>query len=227
VLFALLLAVALGLALLLDRSGNAPSGSVRANNESLPKCSRVTGQLQEQWRRRYEAWLAEINEIGFDVRDLPREELLDYYIGQELRDLSSAVREADVIIAGRASEVTWRPGHGVLAFEVDRRIKGGQYVTPPTVPIIQSGAPYPSPSFCFNMAVLHDYPPSPLLFPGDRAVLFLELEPTGALDVQPWSGQYVVEGGRIKAVESNRFAEDVDGLTLDAFVRLIRSHLDP
>jgi hypothetical protein len=79
------ISVALGLALLLDRADNAPSGSVRANNESLPKCSQVTGQMEEPWLRRYEVWLSEINEIGFDIRDLPQTELLVFYPGQELR----------------------------------------------------------------------------------------------------------------------------------------------
>jgi hypothetical protein len=184
-------------------------------------------RAREAWWATYEQWIADFNASGFDASRLPIAETTDSYVGHELRNLRQAVDAADVIVVGGTKKISWLPHRGLIEFEIERRMKGAQLAPADSLPLLISGGPYPGPDLCFKTAGLISHPPAPLLFPGDRAVLFLEMQPTGALKIQAYSGEYLIEDGQIRALEWNKFKDDVDGLTLDAFVRLIRSYLDP
>jgi hypothetical protein len=183
-------------------------------------------QARQAFWQTFEQWIADFNASGIDIRTLSeeREALIDFVSGWP--DLATAVQEADVIVVGETVEIRWRPNMALLTVDVDVLIKGAKYAGDKKIEVVMSGGPFPGPDYCFKNAKLMSHYAMPLLLPGDRAVLFLTNSTLG-LGVYPWTGEYLIKGGRIRALEGNDFKDDVEGLPVGWFLKLIQSHLDP
>ena len=88
------------------------------------------------------------------------------------------------------------------------------------------GGPFPSADYGFTSASLMHHVPFPLILPGYRALLLLDHEAwNDGLWVQPYSGEYLLRKGRIRAIDANDFGRSVNGLSEKTFLDLVRSQL--
>lgn len=165
--------------------------------------------IEADVQHRYASWLASPAATGLDLRALPRRPMAGSYPpGQP--DLASARQRADRIVLGTVSSVGFRPNGTLLQVQVDRTVKGQ---AGPAVLVFTGGGLFPDADFVH--ASLSIAESAPLLLPGDRAVLLLQDtgRVDGALEVQPFTGEYVSTAGRVTALPGNPFAADVAGRT--------------
>lgn len=175
---------------------------------------------QAKYEADYAAWVTSEAGLKFaaEVRKLPQAPVLALSVpGQP--SLAAAVAAADVIVLGEVTAIRWA-GHGsVTTFAVQSTAKGS---AGPTLEFDQGIGLAPLPSYAEPS--LQIGPATPALLPGDRAILLLETDPGGTLQVQPVSGVFVSRKGKVAAVKANRFRE-LDGLTEAAALKRIRAAL--
>jgi hypothetical protein len=183
------------------------------------ECMALQQKMSADFDARLAAWVTDFNDDDIDLRSLPKgESLADY--APPLDTLEASVREAEVILVGTATTVTFEGYYAFVAFEIEHALKGP---VSKEITFVQGGGPRPDPEW--KKATLVEAPADPLLLPGDRAVLLLNYyaEP-GWYEAQPWTGQYRLnEDGTISANEFNPFRRIVDDLSLDQFLALIEA----
>jgi hypothetical protein len=176
------------------------------------------------WDTTYRAWLDSFVKRGADPRSLPRANMLTIAEGPA-PDLPSAVRQADLIVVGRALAIRFEPGpRAYVRFAVDRTLKGS---ASGIVDVMQLGGPEPLPDV--NHAILAVADNAPLLLPGDRAVLFLRrplLPPyapstAGPYYVESFTGTYLLNNGWVRALDGNPFHGQADAQTVETFTSIL------
>ncbi len=196
------------------------SGRDPCDGRSDAECAALIREADAGFRARFKEWLAQFNNTDFDLRSLP------IAPGQVLfpepaPDLAASVSSADVILVGTTKTVMFDGAFQAhVSIAINQSIKGtlvGQ------VTVLQPGGPEPYPDWSTAVLVVNDA--DPLLLPGDRAVLLLDRhDETGAYELQPWTGRYLIGGdNKLTPLEGNPFAVEVDGKTLDEFLVTIES----
>jgi hypothetical protein len=183
------------------------------------ECHALITDSEKQFEARLAAWLAEFNSKDIDLRALPTAPLNATY-GPTYTDLDSAIGAADVIVLGVAKSVKFEPQWASVTLLVEQALKGSPAAE---ITIRQGGGPEPYPDW--DSVVLGIAEADPLLFPGDRALLFLnygDLEKT--YEVQPVSGHYRLDAhSKVAPLELNPFAVSLDGLALEDFLTTIEA----
>lgn len=167
---------------------------------------------------KYKAWLTSPCATSQDVRQLPRYWLLaDYLPGAE--NLSAAVRDAELIVVGTATNISFEPYRAIITFEVESVQKGSAAAE---VSIVEGGGLHPTQDW--GGASLSEGENAPVLLPGDRALLFLAShDDTGRYNIQSFSGFYRSIGKKIVPLPGNRFAGSIDGQSENQFRGTIAS----
>jgi hypothetical protein len=134
--------------------------------------------------------------------------------------LQESIDHADLIVLGQVESV--RPT-GLLrtTFRVDRAVKGdpGRALTFDQVARLDPFPDWGHPQLVYSVD-------APLLLPGDRALLMLEINPNVGPLIINFSGEYRSTAGRISTVKDNLF-HDVDGLTENELLGRIYRYMDP
>jgi hypothetical protein len=177
--------------------------------------------------RKYAAWLRSPAVRDVDLTQIAHHETNGDGAGG-WPTFECAVDRADLVVTGTVQHLDFLPEATLTNFKVDWTAKGS---ATGVIHIVQSSHLFPEkgefPSGPFGAATISDEPGSPLLLPGQRALLFLVrtgLSPMSTRvvpDADPnqvrygiWdqSGGYVVADGRVKALPTNPIT-DVDGHT--------------
>jgi hypothetical protein len=188
----------------------------------------------EGYVTRYKQWMEEFKATGTDLRSLER---LPMDGGRPLpakANLAEATADADLIVEAVVESVTSEVYHMFPLSTVMLRVSSsakGNVSDGDSIVVKMAGGPLPASSkFNPEEAVLVYDEPAPLLLPGDRAVLFLQLNPDGKqiLDgeytPQNFTGIYRVSGdGHLSALEGNPFAKDSEDWSVNSLFQQIRS----
>jgi hypothetical protein len=176
-------------------------------------------QLRQQFATRYEAWLRTLDVTKLDLQKLPRHELLALY-GPPQPSVDAAVTNAELAIVGTARGIRSTTFDGAyVTFSVERAMKGS---SASSIQIHLGGGLRPTQDW--SGVFLAERANSPLLLPGDRAILLLRKEPGSAVyDVQSFTGMYRVISGKVSALLGNPFAYAVEGQSEDAFIARLSS----
>lgn len=179
---------------------------------ALPPAERQAAEQAafEQFQQRRAAWIEAFQASGRDARDLPRAALLASYAPPK-PTVAAAADAAARVVSGRVESVRFTPSGTATVF----RASDGT-----AVELVQNGGPEPAENFVDGTLAYAEN--APLLLPGDDAVLVLERGPGGTLEIQSWTGLYVVRDGRVTAVEGNPFKASVDGRTVAELLALLR-----
>ncbi len=169
---------------------------------------------KKEFTARYAAWLADFAASGRDPRSLKRVEMLVTALDPQ-PDLATAVRNASAIVRVHAESVEFNAsGSAVVTLSVTGSAKG----TPGrSIRIVQAGGPAPDAQW--GIGTLGYAASDPLLLPGDDAVLFLEGPyADGSYGVQSYTGSYLVNDGKLEAVEGNPFRAEIRAVSPDALL---------
>lgn len=216
-LAALVVVVALGAGTLVIGAGTLKQWI----NTDLGKSEKDQAAEYEQGRqafqKKYEAWLVDFVVQGRDPRTLQRVEML-VAAREPQPDLSSAVATASVVVVARVEDVEFQPNAtSVVTLAVMQVAKGDPAGV---IRIRQPGGPMPDAQWGEGMLAFAES--DPLLMSGDVAVLFLDgPRADGIFVVQSFTGSYVIEGGKLKALDGNPFADQVVSLSPDAFLAVV------
>jgi len=175
--------------------------------------------LQEGYFKKFDEWLQSDFVKSQDLRSLPQSPLLGEPV-PGYHSLEEAVDHADIVVLGKVVAVTTGT-QTETTFRVERTAKG----TPAsTISFVQAGGIRPGADFDHPIMAVDEA--SPMLFPGDRAVLLLELlARTGRWRIQNYSGEYRTDpAGNISSTPQNRF-HDVDAMTETQLLDRIEHHV--
>jgi hypothetical protein len=173
-------------------------------------------QLEAEHRARFTAWLECLDFSKLDLELLPRGGATVGYLPGE-PTLAAAVDRADAIVLANVAACTITPSGGVeITLDVQETLKGD----PASTLVLTQGTIQPTEDW--SGAVLVEYENAPMLFPGDRAVLFLQKDETGYY-VQSISGWYQVVDGKSEASPLNPWGSEAAGGTEAQFIELIRT----
>lgn len=170
---------------------------------------------------RYAAWIAEINSGGRDPRSYPVTEGLAT-ADDPPSTLSEAVRRAELIVAGEVTGVEFRPSADtVVRVRVSDVARGSAGAS---VDVVLPVALMPQDDKTWSPAIVA-MDAYPMLYAGERVVLFLSTEPAtgGLVTPQPWTGVYRVQNGRARAIPGSRLAPIVDGMTMEALLEEVKA----
>lgn len=182
---------------------------------------------------RFSAWVASPEVQALDPRTLPQVgTLAQWAVGDG--SLLEAVNKADVAVLGTVERTRFRGWSTLTRFRVERVAKGA---SPATIVVVQNGVrpgeSFEVPGHRTDGAQIAADEAVPFLAPGDRAVLLLNeldarerqaLAVDRAYTIRPWSGEFRVAGGRIRAVAGCDFADDVDGESAAALLDRVKRY---
>jgi hypothetical protein len=197
--------------------GRQPGDPCRGLSDA--ECYELITKKREDFDSRFEAWIADFNKSGVDLRSLETSTLNVAY-GPLETSLDSAVKRADAIVIGRSKEITFDTQWGYTTLAVDETLKGGPFSE---TTIAQPGGPRPYPDW--DSMILGVSELDPLIFPGDKVLFFLTYaEELQKFEVQPGTGFYRIdEVGNVNALEANPFAASVNGKSSSEFVSEIET----
>jgi hypothetical protein len=175
-------------------------------------------QARSTFVTRYTAWLNTLNIAALDLHGLRRYDLnADVLPGQPT--LTAAVQQAGLVVVGTVMAITPTTFSGTnTTLGVDQVVKGTTQS-----PLTNNQGGGLRPTLDWTGVTIADEPGSPLLLPGDRAILFLQVDNLGRLYIQSVSGWYQVTGGLVTASAGNPFASSVTGKTEATFIQQIQS----
>jgi hypothetical protein len=186
------------------------------------ECEALINQRRAEFDRRYPIWLERVQRQPLDLRSLPQgSDTVEW--GLPLPDLPSAVRESEAIAQVQAVDVHFVPFSAEVTVKVERVVKG---TLPSDLAIRQIAALYPGGDGDeWELSSLSVDDAEPLLFPGDRALLFLDLS-DGAYMPQPRTGHYRINAeNRLEALPSNPFGALAHGKPLEEFLGVVEATL--
>jgi hypothetical protein len=204
-----------------DRTGDPASDPCYAL--SSDECRALIEQSNAGFFTKLQEWLRAIPTDEDYLRSLPQtnEVMADY--GPPPPDLASAVSEADLIVTGHSTAVTFgeRTTGSMVELQVHEYVKGSG---PATLSVLQPSGPMPDVNWEPRLVM---YPSDPLMIPGDKVLLFLRYEPSLELyDVVAFAGFYHLSSkGSVVPLSENPFADSVRGLSLEEFTAEIESVL--
>lgn len=171
---------------------------------------------------RYFTWLDSPEAQALDVRSLPRALLTAEFKPSE-PTLEVAIARSDVIVHGEAIQYSFGSWGSSMTLKVEAVLKGkaGSAIT-----VSLPGGPQPK-NLEFTDVLLAEGEASPILLPGDRAMLLLQRSADGAdFSVQAYSGQYRIDSSdKVSALPGNTFGRTVAGMNITDFVGTIRQHV--
>jgi len=160
---------------------------------------------RNEFEGRYLQWLSEFLASGTDPWALPRVELQDRFV-EGAQSLQAAAIRADIIGVGVIEAVQFQPYGARTQFRLTEAIKGNRG----TYTLAQTGGPFPNHDW--KSGQMQIAPNDPLMKPGTRALLFLQLDTSlNVYHVQSYTGHYEVVDGRVRALDLNGFAGAIDG----------------
>lgn len=173
---------------------------------------------------RYAAWLDSPVAQSMDLRSLPRATLTAEFLPSE-PSLDAATAKADIIAVGEAVDYKFGSWGSSVTLKVETIFKGEPAST---LTVSLPGGPQPD-NLEFTKATLVEGEATPILLPGDRALLFLQRSADRKrLSVQPYSGHYRVDAvGTVRPLAGNRFGRGLEGMTLVDLVAAIRQRVGP
>lgn len=197
--------------------------------------------LQAGYDVRYAAWLQSDAARSLDLSTLKHEATMAVYPpGAE--NLDDAVDAADIAVEGTVTKTTFIPYGTITEFTVNQVPKGD--VTG-TIMVLQQGSALYAHGKNFEEPYIGDGDAQPLLIEGDQAVLLLDpatpqaqamvseasarygaqsiTSATPLYTIQPYSGQYKVEQGKVKTVKGSK-VKDVEGKSKKELVDRIAAH---
>jgi hypothetical protein len=177
--------------------------------------------LEDDADKKYQAWLQSDFVKSLDLRSLPQTFLnIDPAAGYN--SLEEASDHADMVVLGQVVSVKTGP-QTETTFRVERTAKGS---AASTISITQSGGIRPGADLDHPVMAVSEF--TPMLLPGDRAVLLLERadkEGPGHLRIQNFSGEYRSDSARkVRSTHGNKF-HDVDGMSESAIMDRIQTHV--
>jgi hypothetical protein len=171
---------------------------------------------RDTFNARYDRWLASLDLAAIDYGALQRHNIMALYEPPE-PSLGAAKIRAEVIALGNVRSIRPTAFDGTyVTLNVDAVIKGK-----PTTSIVlyQGGGLRPTPDW--KGMFIADAMNAPLLLPGERAMVFLQRNRSGSLEIQSFTGLYRSNSGRVVSVRGNPFAARVDGTLERDFVAAV------
>lgn len=179
-------------------------------------------------------WVEDFQSRGKDASTLPRApKLATYQRGQP--SLTAALEYADLVVEGRVAKVVYTPTGAVGTLRIATAHKasdaavaclGSARATEAQVGLGYSPEP---PDRNSPEGVLAFDENQPLLLPGARALLFLQVgqvRDASVFVIQSYTGGYAIDAnGQIAPVDGNPFAALVRGLTPEQFTALVIEEL--
>lgn len=176
-------------------------------------------------------WIEAFQAAGKDASTLCRSPVMASYAPGPA-SLTAALQQADLVIEGAVTTVVYTPAGTMGTVRVVAIYKASDAATarlgtprPAEVQVSLGYSPEPGPGFSLDTGRLAFHESEPVLLPGARAMLFLQLgrvEHLPPFAIQSFTGGYAIDAsGRIVPVPHNPFAEQVRGLPAAQFVALI------
>jgi hypothetical protein len=187
---------------------------------SADECRALIEQSSADFFTKLSRWVLTIPTDEEYLRSLPQSETLADG-PPPLGDLASATSVAQLVAVGTSMSMAFNENlTSTITFEVEDYVKGSG---PRSMEIVLGGGPQPYPDW--DHPTLGLDPASPLLLPGDRALLFLGTDPTtGEYGVFPFAGYYrLSDAGEVLPLQSNTFADSMRGKTLAEFSAEIKA----
>lgn len=200
------------------------------------RATAYTQGFQDFQTRRAE-WIREFQRRGRDASQLPRVLRAASYVPPE-RTLSDALRRADLVVEGQITRVVHTPtgSIGTLRIIAQRKISPEATAllgTPQPLEVDMSMGYSVEPDAGFSQCEgkLGYGEPTPVLFPGARAVFLLQLTRATVPDVPPFypqnfTGVYESDAnGLVVPVRDNPFGGEVGAYTTAGFLARIEDEL--
>lgn len=203
------------------------------NKTTSERATAYTKQYQDSFARRAR-FIQDFQASGQDATKLPQVTKAASYVPPQ-PSLTEALKSADLVIDGTITKVTFTPSETIATVRVGALRKASVAATtrlgtaqPTEVQVELRYSPAPADSSYTN-AVLVVAENEPLLFSGDRAQLFLQIDPSGStpkFSIQSFTGGYKVDAsGAVTSGPGNPFASQVQGLNVAQFTSLVTSEL--
>jgi len=176
-------------------------------------------------------WIHDFQAAGKNAAHLPQVALAASY-GPSQPSLTDAVKHADLVVDGMVTNVVYAPSGTVGTVKIDALYTRSPIAVarlgtarPTEIRVMLGYSPEPDETFSLATGRLSYAENVPLLFPGARAVLFLQADQgsgTPTFSIQSFTGGYAINAnGKIVPVPGNPFADQVAGLTAEQFATMV------
>ncbi len=208
-----------------------PTPDTRSSNE---RATEYVSGFNAFWARRAK-WIEDFQAAGKDASTLCRSPIAASYVPGP-PSLTAALQRADLVVEGAVTQVVYTPSGTVGTVRVTAVYKASDTAAawlgtprPAEVQVALGYGPEPGPDFSLDTGWLAFHENQPVLFPGARAILFLQLGQAANMppfSMQSFTGGYEIDAnGRIVPVPHNPFAAQVRGLPAGQFAALIATEL--
>lgn len=174
-----------------------------------------------EFDQKYREWIANLDVSALDLRALPRGEYMASY-GPPFATLTETAMASSLIAIVRVNDVTALE-HGMRSTLTVERVLKGEAAN--TIVYRQGASFEPTPDWMPAIAESAGY--IPMLFPGDRVLMFLNETEPGLFDVAGGATAiYLLEGSRVTPLERNPFASQFAGKTESEAIAIIQVEID-
>ncbi len=204
------------------------------NRSTEERAAEYTAGFNDFMARRAQ-WIEAFQAAGKDAGALCRAPIMAFYAPGPA-SLSAVVEQADLVVEGTVTQVVYTPAATVGTVRVAAVYKASGTATarlgtprPAEVQVALGYRPEPDPDFLLDTGRLAFQENQPVLLPGARAMVFLQVGQAANMppfSMQSYTGGYEIDAnGRIVPVPHNPFAEQVRGLPVEQFAALIATEL--
>src|SRR5256885_3297736 len=167
--------------------------------------------LRASFDAHYAHWVANLDVSTINLNSLPHEQMNVLVVpGQPT--LQAARSKADRIIIGTVDGLKPTVSGTLVSLSVGRSLKG---VASANLTVRQASGLRPTQDW--KGVYIADSPGEPLLLPGTRVELFLQISSDGVAEIQSITGMYYLTDSRVKALDLNPFAGSVNGQSESEF----------
>ncbi len=215
--------------------GPKPPPSPTVDNRSTEERSAEYMAGFNDFMARRARWIEDFQAAGKDAGALCRVPVAASYAPGP-PSLTAALRQADLVVEGAVTTVVYTPAGTVdtvrivAVHKVSDSAEARLGTARPTeIQITLGYSPEPDSTFSLDAGRLAFRENQPVLLPGARAMLFLQvsqMEHLPPFAMQSFTGGYEIDaGGRIVPVPDNPFAAQVRGMPAEQFAALIAREL--